>query len=79
MSAKPIKLVLDIGSPALSGHRLLKSGRYQCYDLELKACRYSVRQVLAQLRKMHLRDRERLERETARIEREQRELLQEQA
>jgi len=60
------------------GHRKNAAGNYEHYTLELTACRHSVRMILAELRKMHVRDRERLAREATRIEREVRELTTEQ-
>jgi hypothetical protein len=61
----------------VKGGRLTKNGTHERYELELSACRYSVRQLLAQIRKMHLRDRERITWEFQRIDREIAELTKE--
>lgn len=50
--------------------RTTKAGTPERYELELKACRYSVKQLLEGLRNMHVRDRERIQGELNRIERE---------
>lgn len=63
----------------LHGWRTTKAGTLVNYQLELKGCRHSVRQLLEELRKMHLRDRERLHREEARIVREVNSLTAEQS
>jgi hypothetical protein len=86
---KPTRLVLNVHAPELTGSggeitwkvrgwRTTKTGRHVSYDLELTGCRHSIRQMLAEIRKMHLRDRERLAQEQARIVRETAELTQEQ-
>lgn len=56
-----------------------KHGRYEGYTLEFRTGRCAVRTILGELRKMHLRDRERLAQEARRIEREIKELTLEQA
>jgi hypothetical protein len=54
----------------LRGYRTTKAGTAEVYDLSLKCCRYSVKQLLEGLKDMHVRDRERIQRELGRIERE---------
>lgn len=61
----------------VSAHRKMRSGDYDFYELQLKACRYSVTSLLQQLRAMHVRDRERLAREESRIKGEVRALTEE--
>lgn len=58
----------------VNGHRALKSGRVERYQIVFQACRFSVAQLQREIRKMHIRDRERLAMEAKRIEREIREL-----
>lgn len=58
--------------------RTTKGGTHERYLLEISVCRNSVRTILGELRKMHMRDRDRLAREQARIDREIRQLTQEQ-
>lgn len=77
-----IKLTLEVGSlTAIDGfaneltfkliaHRKTKAGTHERYELELKACRYSVKQLLDGIKLMHARDRERIQNELGRIERE---------
>lgn len=79
---RTIKLTLDVGSlTAIDGcandltfkviaHRKTKAGTHERYELELKACRYSVKQMLDGIKLMHARDRERINSELARIQRE---------
>lgn len=62
----------------VSAWRENAAGNSEQYELKLRACRHSVRVILRELRKMHLRDRERLTREKQRIDREILELTQEQ-
>lgn len=54
----------------VKGFRTTKAGTPERYELKLKACRYAVKCLLAEIRKMHVRDRERLVRESARIDEE---------
>jgi hypothetical protein len=58
--------------------RETKGGTFERYTLNLEACRHSIRQLLTEIRRMHHRDRERLQGEQNRIDREIRELTQEQ-
>jgi hypothetical protein len=78
MSLKRKKLRLVCGSPAIegrgetlvfkvSGHRETKTGAFEYYDLELEACRHSIRQLADQIAKMQQRDRERLQWEFDRL------------
>lgn len=87
--SEPRKLVLHVNVHSIEGcgdalvfkvnaWRENKAGKHESYALELKACRYSARILLRELRKMHVRDRERIASEQARIDREIRELTQEQ-
>jgi hypothetical protein len=55
----------------LRAYRKTKAGTPERYELELKACRYSVKQLLDGLKQMHVRDRERIQGELNRIAREQ--------
>lgn len=55
----------------LRAFRTTKAGTPERYELELKACRYSVKQLLDGLKQMHVRDRERIQGELNRIAREQ--------
>lgn len=59
--------------------RKTKGGAHERYLLEISVCRGSVTQLLGELRKMHVRDRAFIQRQQARIDREVRELTQEQA
>ena len=52
------------------GYRETKAGTPERYELKLKAYRCAAQTLLREMRKMHARDRERLARETARIEQE---------
>ncbi len=61
----------------LTASRTTKGGTYEHYSLEIESCRHTVTQLLSAIRKMHQRDRDRLAREQARIDREIRELTQE--
>lgn len=61
----------------LRGHRTLKSGRIERFELDLLSCRYGVLQILDRLSKMHQRDRERIEVERRRIDREVKRLTEE--
>ena len=55
----------------LRAFRTTKAGTPERYEIELKACRYSVKQLLDGLKQMHVRDRERIQSELNRITREQ--------
>ncbi|MGH8327493.1 MAG: hypothetical protein ACRET2_12085 [Steroidobacteraceae bacterium] len=90
MSERPTKLFLyanveeiagsgDDVLVKISGHRTLRSGRIEHYEITLRPGRYGVTRILREVRKMHLRDRGRIEQETARIGREVAELTKEQA
>lgn len=79
MNRRKIKLQLECSLQGLegcgdeltfsvSGHRKMRAGDYQFFELKLKACRYSVHRLISQLREMHVRDRERLKREEGRIQ-----------
>jgi hypothetical protein len=50
--------------------RETKAGTQERYTIELKSCRWVVGQLLSKLKEMHVRDRERIQAELARIERE---------
>jgi predicted nuclease of restriction endonuclease-like (RecB) superfamily len=50
--------------------RVNKAKRYEVYEIELDVGRWTIQQFARQIATMHERDRERLRRETARIERE---------
>lgn len=52
------------------GYRNTKAGTHEDYALELKTCRYAVRLLLAEIRKMHVRDRQRIQAELVRIQNE---------
>lgn len=54
----------------LRAFRTTKAGTPERFEFELKASRYSVKQLLEGLRNMHARDRERIQSELNRIERE---------
>jgi hypothetical protein len=49
------------------GFRTTKAGTPERYELEIAMCRYGVKQFLAKVKEMHVRDRERINRELARI------------
>jgi hypothetical protein len=55
--------------------RKTKAGTLEYYHLEVGACRGSVKLLLNALREMHVRDKERINRELARISSEQRALV----
>jgi hypothetical protein len=59
----------------LRAFRKTKAGTPERYELELKACRYSVKQLLDGIKLMHARDRERIQRELDRITSEKNALL----
>lgn len=50
--------------------RTTKAGTFERYELQLKACRYSVRKLAQQIADMQERDRARIAEETARLSRE---------
>jgi hypothetical protein len=47
-----------------------KAGTHELYTIELKVCRWGVSQLLGKLKEMHVRDRDRIQAELVRIERE---------
>lgn len=53
----------------------LKSGRYEYVQIDLHACRFSVKHLLTSLKEMHARDREQIAAELARIDSETKALL----
>lgn len=54
----------------VNAHRKKKTGDHEFFEIELKVGRWTVQQFARQIATMHERDRVRLARETARIERE---------
>jgi hypothetical protein len=50
--------------------RETKAGTQELYTIELEVCRWGVGQLLAKLKEMHVRDRDRIQAELQRIERE---------
>lgn len=50
--------------------RTTKAGTRERYELELKVCRYSIKQLLGHLKQMHMRDRDRIASEQMRIQNE---------
>jgi hypothetical protein len=54
----------------ISAGRDTKAGTTERYELTLECCRWSVTQLLDGLKLMHVRDRERIQRELARIDQE---------
>lgn len=50
--------------------RKTKAGTPERYFLRLKLCRFGLAELLGEVRKMHVRDRQRLAREKARIDEE---------
>lgn len=88
MSDKPRKLNLRPSLESIEGcgdelvfrvnaWRENKTGRYEGYVFEFRTGRCAVRAILSELRKMHLRDRARLAAEAKLIEREVRQLTEE--
>lgn len=79
---RKVKLTLDVYSPptlegrgenleySIKGARTTKGGRTEYYEITLKACRGSVRQLVEQIALMQQRDRERIQTETDRLRRE---------
>lgn len=79
---RKFKLELDVmGAPILEGRgenleylvkatRRTKGGRWESYELRLKACRGSVKQLAEQIALMQQRDRDRIAHETDRLRRE---------
>lgn len=57
------------------GYRETRDERTEYVELRLRACRYSVTHLLTELKNMHARDRERIQRELARIDGESKALL----
>ena len=57
------------------GYRDLKSGSTEYLRIDLASCRWSVKHLLAELKSMHARDRERIAAELARIDNETKALL----
>lgn len=53
-----------------SATRKLKTGRYVHYDLQVSACRWTVRKLAEQIKAMQDRDRARIAEETERLSRE---------
>lgn len=82
MRDRKVRLTLDVYSPPLlegrgenleyfiKGARKTKGGRTEYYEITLKACRGSVRQLVEQIALMQQRDRERIANETDRLRRE---------
>jgi hypothetical protein len=54
----------------IRAHRKKTTGDYEFFEIDLAVGRWSVQQLARQIASMHVRDRERLAREMARIERE---------
>lgn len=54
----------------LSAHRKKKNGDYEFFEMDIELGRWVVQRLARQIATMHVRDRERLTRETARIEKE---------
>jgi hypothetical protein len=54
----------------LKAERKTRTGTPERYQLTLKVCRYGLREFLGGVKQMHIRDRERINSELARIERE---------
>lgn len=54
----------------LRGQRTTKAGTTEFYEIELKVCRWGIKNLLTKLREMHVRDRERIQSELARIDQE---------
>lgn len=79
---RKFKLELDvIGPPIIEGRgenleysikatRKTKGGRWESYEIKLKACRRSVKQIAEQIALMQQRDRDRIAHETDRLRRE---------
>lgn len=55
---------------SVRGYRINKLKKYEQYDIELKVNRWTIQQLARQIATMHERDRQRLARETARIQKE---------
>ena len=80
MSDRTTKLTLTTGSRIdiegcgsdiklmLTAHRMNKRKVYERYELEINVGRWSIRQLARQIATMHARDRERIQKELARIE-----------
>lgn len=51
--------------------RTTKAGTHEIHEIKLKMCRWTVGELLKQLKAMHARDRERINRELTRISNEQ--------
>lgn len=53
---------------ALTAHRKKKSGAYEFFEIDLDVGRWTVKRLMKQIATMHVRDRERLQKERQRID-----------